>query len=140
MCEVTKPGGRVAAAVWDHADGMMMLRLFWEAADAVDPSAKPEEPHALLDRDALIALWRKAGLQRIEIRGLKLMMPFQNFDDYWQPFLLGQGPAGAYVRTLSPAAREAIAADLRRKVLADRHDGAFTLEARALAVRGDVPK
>lgn len=140
MCAVTKPGGRVAAAVWDHVGGMMMLRLFWETADAVDPSEKPSEPQALLDRDALTRLWTKAGLQRIEIQSLKMKMPFESFDDYWQPFLLGQGPAGVYVRTLSPVVREEIANHLRRKLLGDRRDGPFTLEARAWAVRGEVPQ
>lgn len=140
MCAVTKPGGRVAAAVWDHAGGMMMLRLFWETADAVDPSEKPHEPQGLLDRGALIRLWTKAGLQRIETGNLKIGMPFESFDDYWQPFLLGQGPAGAYVRTLSPAVREEIANYLRRKLLGDKRDGSFTLEARAWAIRGDVPE
>lgn len=140
MYRVTKPGGRVAAAVWDHAGGMMMLRVFWEVADAVDPSEKTHEPQALLDRDALIKLWTKAGLQKIETATLRMRLPFESFDDYWQPFLLGQGPAGSYVRTLSPVMREEIANHLRRKLLGEQRDGPFTLEARAWAVRGDVPE
>jgi len=130
----------VAAAVWDHVGGMMMLRLFWETADAVDPSDKVHEPQAVLDRDTLVGLWTKAGLQNIEIGALKITMPFESFDDYWQPFLMGQGPAGAYVRTLSPSVLEEIANQLRRKPLGNRRDGTFTLEARAWAVRGNVPK
>jgi SAM-dependent methyltransferase len=140
MCAVTKPGGQVAAAVWDHVAGMMMLRLFWETADAVDPSDKMQEPQAVLDRDALIGLWTKAGLQNIEIGALKITMPFKSFDDYWQPFLMGQGPAGAYVRTLAPTVLKEIANQLRRKLLRGQREGAFILEARAWAVRGNVPK
>lgn len=137
MRRVTKTGGKVAAAVWDHAVGMNMLRIFWEVADEVDPSKRLiEEPQPMLGREGLVALWTTTGLTNIESAPLTFDMPFASFDDYWQPFQLGQGPAGRYIGTASSQVRNKIAQGLRRRLLDEKPDGPFTLSARAWAIRG----
>ena len=115
MIRVTRPGGVVAAAVWDYGDGMQMLRTFWDAAVALDPDAAPrDERHMpLCTRGALAELWRTHGLRDVDEQPLTIDMAFASFDDYWQPFLCGQGPAGVYVSSLSESARHALESKLR---------------------------
>jgi SAM-dependent methyltransferase len=141
MIRVTRPGGTITAAVWDYGDGMGMLRVFWDEAAALDPAAaKRDERHMPLSRRGeLGALWRANGLQQVEERALTIDLRFASFDDYWRPFLGGQGPAGVYALSLSDAAREALAARLRQRLLGGRQDGVFTVAARAWAVSGVVP-
>jgi SAM-dependent methyltransferase len=116
---VTKSGGTVIAAVWDYADGMEMLRVFWDQAKALDPASEPrDEAHMRLCKTGeLEALWQRAGL--VDVVGQPLVVPleFSSFDDYWQPFLLGQGPAGAYVVGLADDARERLKERIRERVL-----------------------
>ena len=133
MVRVTRPGGVVAAAVWDYGDGMQMLRRFWDAAVALDPDAEPrDERHMpVCTRAALGELWRAHGLRDVDEQPLTIEMAFAAFDDYWQPFQCGQGPAGAYVSSLSESARDALESKLRA-------DGDLKLRARAWAVRGVV--
>ena len=135
MIRVTRPGGVVAAAVWDYGDGMQMLRTFWDAAVALDPGAAPrDERHMpLCTRGALGELWRTQGLRDVDEQPLTIEMAFASFDDYWQPFLCGQGPAGAYVSSLAESARHALESRLR-----ERCRLGLTLRARAWAVRGVV--
>ena len=138
MIRVTRPNGVVAAAIWDYGDGMEMLRVFWGEAVALDPAAAGrDERHMPLSRHGeLSALWRDSGLRNLEEAALTVDMAFASFDDYWQPFLCGQGPAGAYVSALTEPAREQLRARLRDR-LAGSGSG-FTLTARAWAVRGVV--
>ncbi|MCB9561556.1 MAG: class I SAM-dependent methyltransferase [Kofleriaceae bacterium] len=140
MARVTRPGGVVAAAVWDYGGGMEMLRVFWDHAVAEAPAlASRDEAHLPLCRQGeLGALWRAAGLVDVVEAPLTIELGFASFDDYWAPFLLGQGPAGAHVAAL-PAARQAALADrLRRHLLGDGPDRPFELGGRAWAVRGTV--
>ncbi len=99
---VTKPGGSVSAVVWDYPDGMRMLRIFWDAAAAIDPeAARRDESHMpLCRRGELARLWNEGGLRQVTEQPLEIETRFQSFEDYWDPFLLGQGPAGAYVRSM----------------------------------------
>jgi len=138
MMRVTKPGGVVAAAVWDYSDGMKMLRVFFDEAIALDPAVEPEdEAHMPLSRRGeLAALWTAAGLQDVTESPLEITMHFASFDDYWQPFLLGQGPAGAYVAKLPKDRQAALAARMRKRLVGDGPDHAFDLPARAWAVKG----
>ncbi len=138
---VTRPGGLIAAAIWDYGDGMQMLRAFWDEAVAADPAAKArDERHMPLCRHSqLSALWLAHGMLAVGERPLVIEQPFTSFDDYWTPFLGGQGPAGAYVAGLGTGARGALRDRLHRRLCGDGADGPFTLTARAWAVKGYVP-
>ena len=141
MIRATRPGGIVAVAVWDYGEGMQMLRVFWDEAVALDPGiASRDERHMPLCRPGeLGAFWRAHGLQEVDEQPMAIELAFTSFDDYWSPFLGGQGPAGACVASLPDPARAALASRLRQRLLGDRPDGAFALQARAWAVRGVVP-
>ena len=101
---VTKPGGVIAAAVWDYGADMRMLRIFWDAAASIDDRAKKlDEAHMPLCRSGELAqLWKKAGLENVREQPLNIEIRFDTFEDYWRPFLFGQGPAGAYPQGLIP--------------------------------------
>jgi len=138
MMRVTRPGGTIAAAVWDYDEGMDMLRMFWDEAVGLDAAADgKDERHMPLCRPGeLAALWRALRLEAVVEAPLVIDMPFASFRDFWSPFLLQQGPAGAHVASLSPADRERLELRLRRRVLDDGSDRPFMLHARAWAVRG----
>jgi SAM-dependent methyltransferase len=140
MIRVTKPGGVIAAAVWDYSDGMKMLRVFFDEAIALDPAIEPEdEAHMPLSkRGELAALWTAAGMENVTETSLEITMHFESFDDYWQPFLLGQGPAGAYAAKLTKDRQAALAERLRKRLIGDSPDHPFDLQARAWAVKGTV--
>jgi SAM-dependent methyltransferase len=137
MIRVTRPNGVVAAAVWDYGDGMEMLRAFWDEAVALDPDAnrRDERNMPLCRRGELAALCRDTGLSTVEDATLTVDTTFASFDDFWEPFLCRQGPAGAYVSVLTDSARERLRAGLRDRLASD---SAVALAARAWAVRGVV--
>jgi SAM-dependent methyltransferase len=139
---VTKPGGRIAAAVWDYGAGMQMLRRFWDAAVRLDPQAeKLDEKHMPLCRAGeLSALWEQVGLQNVREQPIDITTRFQSFSDYWEPFLLGQGPAGAYVRRLGPQKSNALRDEVRRRLMLSTENTPFALQARVWAVSGIVPR
>lgn len=138
---VTKPGGPISAAVWDYGDGMRMLRLFWDAAARLDPQAeKLDEKRMPLCRSGeLSTLWKQAGLRDVLESPVTISLNFQSFSDYWDPFLLGQGPAGSYVRRLNPAKQQALRNELLRRLPLTSETAPFSLPARVWAVRGLVP-
>jgi SAM-dependent methyltransferase len=142
MMRVTRPGGTVAAAVWDYGEGMEMLRLFWDEAVALNPAAdaRDERRMPLSRRGELAGLWRKHGLQNVSEKPLTIQTRFSSFDDYWAPFLEKQGPAGDYVAGLPAGDRERLRLGLRRRVLGAGPDRAITLHGRVWAVRGIVPQ
>jgi len=137
MIRVTKRGGTISAAVWDYGDGMEMLRIFWDEALQLDPGATPrdEANMPLCRRGELARMWTQAGLMDVNEEPLVVTPRFTSFDDFWEPFLLGQGPAGAYVAQLSPQQTSALADRLRARL----PRGPFELRARAWAVRGTRP-
>ncbi len=139
---VTKPGGRIVAAVWDYGRDMRMLRVFWDAAVALDPSAeKLDEKHMPLCRTGeLSALWKLASLDRTEERPLDITMKFASFSDFWDPFMLGQGPAGAYVAKLPRDRVPRLADEVKRRLALGSDSAPFELQARVWAVRGTVPR
>jgi len=142
MVRVTRPGGTVAAYVWDYAGGMQMLRLFWDAASALDRGASALDEgrrFPICSREALCALWQDSGLAQIECRDIDVPTVFSSFDDFWSPFLGGQGPAPTYCSTLTEDARAALR-DQLRAMLPVAPDGRIALSARALAVRGLRPE
>jgi SAM-dependent methyltransferase len=141
MARVTRPGGVVAAAVWDYGDRMEMLRAFWDEAVALDPTSEPrDERHMPACRPGeLAALWRSQGLLDVREEPLSIPLTFSSFEDFWSPFRDGQGPAGAYVASLSEGPRRDLEQRLRRRLLGEGGDRSISLNARAWAVRGIVP-
>jgi SAM-dependent methyltransferase len=140
LVRVAVPGGTVGAFVWDYADGMEMLRHFWDAASALDPAASSRDEgirFPLCRPDPLRALWRGAALRAITVEPVEIPTVFATFDDYWQPFLGGQGPAPGHVAALAADQRAALR-ELVRAHLPTRNDGSIRLTARAWAVQGTV--
>jgi SAM-dependent methyltransferase len=135
MRRVVREGGIVAACTWDYGDGMEMLRLFWDAARTLDDAA-PDEGRTMRYRstEEPDELWRGAGLNDVETDYLTVETTYSGFDDLWEPFTFGVGPAGSYCAALEPARREELRERLREK--AGSPNGSFTLGARACAVRG----
>lgn len=140
MRRVAKPGGVVGAYVWDYAERMRMLRLFWDAAVAVDPAVADLDEglrFAVCRPEPLRALFEGAGLAEVVVEPLDLPMVFTSFDDLWRPFLGGQGSAPSYLATLAEDHLAAIA-DRLRATVPHGPDGSVPLTARAWAVRGGV--
>ena len=134
---VTKAGGVIAAANWDYAEGMRMLRVFFDAARSVDPAGKVDESRMPLCRAGeLSELWSQAGLRNIREQPLEITMRFQSFGDYWEPFLLGQGPSGAYARSLNRDRLQALRDAVKQRLSLSDEGRPFALTARAWAATG----
>lgn len=108
MARVTRPGGVVAACVWDHAGDGGPLAAFWRAVRDIDPDAPGEADLAGTRDGHLVALCEAAGLRHVEPSTLTVGVRFATFADWWEPFTLGVGPAGAYVAQLDEPRREAL--------------------------------
>jgi SAM-dependent methyltransferase len=142
MARVAVPGGTVAAYVWDYAEGMEMLRHFWDAAAQLDPEAARLHEgvrFGLCRPAALQSAFAQAGFGSVSVAPLEVPAAFSSFEDYWEPFLGGQGPAPAYVASLTEARRTLLREALRARLPVDR-DGALALRARVWAVRGNTPQ
>jgi SAM-dependent methyltransferase len=140
MARVTAHSGTVALYVWDYADGMQMMRAFWDAAAEVHPQGVEFDEarrFPICHPDALAALFAKAGLTRVGAAPIEIATVFNGFDDYWTPFLSKTGPAPAYLATLPDPLRERMRNRLAARLRADA-DGRIALTARAWAVRGAV--
>jgi len=138
MARVARPGGEVALYVWDYADGMELMRHFWDAAVALDPLARALDEgrrFPICRPEPLLKLFEGAGLASVETRAIDVPTVFRDFDDYWSPFLGGQAPAPGYCMSLGEEARAALRERLRASLPA-RPDGSIHLVARAWAVRG----
>ena len=136
------PGGTVAAYVWDYAGDMQMMRRFWDAAVALDSAARELDEGTrfpLAAPEPLAALLQAAGLEEVETHGIEIATIFEDFEDYWTPFLAGVGPAPAYCMSLDEARRAALR-DRLEATLPAGPDGRIHLIARAWAVRGTVPE
>ena len=134
MARVARPGGTVAAAVWDYAGEMTLLRAFWGAAAALDPAAAAGDegrsmPYA--DPASLRTLWTGAGLTGVAVSPAVVAAGYDDFDDLWATLQLGVGPAGAYVAALDEGTRAALAGELRRRLPAGGGRAPFRLTARA---------
>jgi SAM-dependent methyltransferase len=138
MARVIRPGGVVAAYVWDYAAKMELMRYFWDAAVALDPAAYELDEgrrFPICQPPALTELFANAGLHGVEVRAIDVPTAFRDFDDYWSPFLGGQAPAPGYAMSLSEARREALRERIRSQLPIET-DGRIRLIARAWAVRG----
>jgi SAM-dependent methyltransferase len=131
MARVVRPGGAVAACVWDHAGDRGPLTTFWSAARDVDPGVHDESGLAGTREGHLAELFERAELTDIEPGTLRVVVPFADFEQWWQPYTLGVGPAGAYVQRLDDAQRERLKARCAQLL----PSGAFEVEAVAWAVR-----
>lgn len=138
---VTRPGGTVGAYVWDYAGRMQMMRLFWDAAAELDPAARELDEGVrfadVANPERLRRSFQNAGLRSVKTRATDIATVFVDFDDYWLPFLGGQGPAPAYCVALDDDRRRALREALR-ELLPTEPDGSIHLLARAWAVRGSV--
>ncbi|MDX6748544.1 methyltransferase domain-containing protein [Geminicoccaceae bacterium 1502E] len=139
MARVLRPGGEAALYVWDYAGRMELMRRFWDAAAALDPaaSALDEGRRSPICHPGRLRelLEEKGGLREVETRAIDVPTVFRDFDDYWSPFLGGQGPAPAYCVRLDGKAREQLRERLRASLPA-APDGSIRLLARTWAVRG----
>jgi SAM-dependent methyltransferase len=138
MRRAVRPGGVVAAYVWDYAEGMQLMRRFWDAAVALDPAARELDEgrrFPLCRPEPLAALFRGAGLGGVAVLAVEVPTEFRDFDDFWAPFLGGQGPAPAYVMSLGEDRRAALRERIRSR-LPLAADGSIHLTARAWAMRG----
>jgi SAM-dependent methyltransferase len=137
MRDAARPGGTVASCVWDYAEGMTMLRAFWDAALELDPDA-PDEGQLMqwCSRAELSELWESHGLHDVEAGELAVGADYKSFDDYWEPFLRGVAPSGAYCAGLGPEGQTALRNACFQRLGSPA--GPFSLRARAWFVRGCV--
>lgn len=140
MRRVTRPGGSVVAAVWDFRGGLVYQRLLWDTAAGIDPQAGAARDRlfsaSLALPDGLPKLFSQAGFVKVERTSLTIRMDYDNFDDYWQPLLGGQGPVGSYLAKLTDNKRRRIEDAVRRAYCSGSPDGERSLTATAWAVRG----
>jgi SAM-dependent methyltransferase len=134
LARVTRKDGVVAACVWDHAGGGGPLSVFWDAARELDPDVEDESQLAGSREGHLAELFQAAGLGEIEESALSVNVEHRSFENWWEPFTLGVGPAGAYAAGLD-AERQARLRELCREMLPATP---FALSARAWAARGLV--
>jgi SAM-dependent methyltransferase len=133
MRRVLRPGGVAVACVWDYPGEMTLLRVFWDAAAALDPAGvagvdeRTRMPFAR--RGELAPLWRRAGLRDVSDGAIVVSAAYESFDDAWEPFTVSVAPSGAYAASLDESGREALRAEYRRRLGAP--DGSFELSARA---------
>ena len=143
MRRVTRPGGVVAAAVWDSGGGMIALRMFWDTAAMLDAAAVDRRGRAMSNAvvapGGLARLFRAAGLADVDERALLIRMDHTGFADYWGPILRGEGPMGGYVAGLGEAERARLEGHLRAAYLAGAPDGPRSFAAVAWSCRGVVP-
>ena len=140
---VTRPGGVVAASVWDAGGGVMVNRLFCDTAAAVDPGGEAFRQRifgrSMTQPGELARVWRQTGFVGVEDTTLTIRMDFESFDDYWAPYVGGDGPYAAFVSTLDDTARATLTEAVRRAYLSGMADGPRSFTACAWAVRGQVP-
>lgn len=139
MRRVVRPGGSVAAAVWDSYGGQLFTRILWDIAGVLDPTLERPYFRPLNGPGEMAEAWRSAGLQNVEETSLTIRMEFRSFEDYWAPFATGEGPHGQYVVGLPEEARERLKQHVRRAYAGNRPDGPRSMASVAWACRGTVP-
>jgi SAM-dependent methyltransferase len=135
MGRVARPGGTVAACVWDHAGGGGPLASFWDGVRAVDPGHPGEGDLPGTRAGHLGELARAAGLSDVQEDSIAVTVGFATFDQWWEPFTYGVGPAGAYVAGLDHTHREALRTACRRRL----PDEPFEITAKAWCVVASAP-
>lgn len=140
MRRTAMAGGTIAAYVWDYADKMELMRYFWDAAVELSDAAREldeDNRFPLCHPDALEVAFREARLSAIRVKPIDIATRFSDFDDYWTPFLGGQGPAPAYAMSLDESSRNQLRDRIRQR-LPTESDGSISLVARAWAIQGRV--
>jgi SAM-dependent methyltransferase len=132
MRRVTHPGGVIAACVWDHAGGRGPLSPLWQAAHELDPAVTGESELPGSRQGDLARLFEAAGLGEVEETELTVRVEHPTFDEWWEPFTLGVGPAGVYVAKLDPERQAALREQCRAALPAPP----FVLEPKAWTARG----
>ncbi|WP_029107961.1 class I SAM-dependent methyltransferase [Mycobacterium sp. URHD0025] len=132
MARVTRPDGVIAACVWDGPTGA--LAPFWEAVHVIAPEAEDEALLSGAHRGHLTEILEAAGLRDVDERPLTVDLVHATFEDWWEPYTFGVGPAGDYVQGLDDVARARLASVARDRL----GDGPFTVSATAWAARGRV--
>jgi len=132
MARVTVRHGTVAACVWDHGSGGGPLSIFWQAAHVLDGYVRDESQLPGARQGHLGRLFRDSGLESVEEALLAVSVEHVSFDDWWEPYVLGVGPAGKYVQGLDGAGRSQLREQCRRML----PKAPFTLTAEAWAARG----
>ena len=132
MARVTRPDGVVVACVWDHAGEQGPLSLFWRPARELDPDVNDESDLPGVREGHLSELFAAAGLRDIEAKTMSVSLEHQSFDEWWEPFTRGVGPAGAYLATLDPERQ----AELQARCHSLVPTAPFVVTARAWAARG----
>jgi SAM-dependent methyltransferase len=135
MRRVTRPGGTVAASVWDR-DNNELHTVFWDRVGEIDPAGKEARDERVFVRGQLAALWTECELTDVEEKSLVISPEFQSFDDFWAPFFGGQGSGGSYFVGLPSDKQQVLRARVHERVLGGGPDRPFTLNASARAVRG----
>jgi SAM-dependent methyltransferase len=135
MARVTRPGGTVAACVWDFGGNRSPLSTFWTAVGEVDPDAVDEAGLPGAREGHLVEVATEAGLAEVTQSVLSVSVGYAGFDEWWEPYSLGVGPAGSYLATVDDDVRDALEARCRSLL----PDGAFEVVAAAWCVRGSVP-
>jgi trans-aconitate methyltransferase len=136
--EATAPDGLIAAYVWDYADGMAVIRNFWDAAVEEDPAARSKDQGVrfpICTPSALKSAFEIADLSGVVTRPIEVTDRLADFEEYWTPFLSGEGPGPGYLVTL-PTERQARVREMLRDRLPIASDGSITLTCRAWAVCG----
>ena len=138
MTRVVRNGGIVAIYVWDYASQMQLIRYFWDAAAAIDPSASTLDEgkrFPICQPEYLRKLFLTAQLAEVTVDAIEVPTTFRDFDDYWTPFLGGQGPAPGYAMSLTEEQRAVLRERLRATIPIEP-DGSLHLTARAWSIRG----
>ncbi len=138
MQRVVRPGGTITAAVWDDFSGLPHMRMVFDIAATLDPTVKRHVFRPMSKPDEMAGVWRELGLVNVEQTSLLIRMEFSSFDDYWLPFMKGEGPLGQLVTSLSEDARSTLAEHVRRSYLSEQSDGPRSFASVAWACRGTV--
>ena len=136
LMRAVTPGGTIAAYVWDYAGHVQFMRYFWDAAVALNPAASDKDEgirFPICRPKPLQTLFEAAGLRNVAVEAIDIPTPFQDFDDYWTPFLSGIGPAPGYCASLDETSRDRLKQRLQETLPID---GMILLAARAWAVKG----